>query len=532
MVHNEVDYMTKKLTIYMLLFMAITLILAVAFGIFLRCVLSSRYEDAISALRDKHYTEAIQSFEELGNYKESEKYLEEAKSSAKYQEAMQLFQDEKYLDAYEIFTSLDTYEDSKQYAEDAQLKYQEQQNDISYQEALQLYKEGKYPESYEIFISLGTYKESGQYAAKAQLADQERLKEIVYQEAMRLYSEGYYEDAVNEFNIVGDYKDSLDKQHECEDIIKRASMAHSVSAGMSSVLGINQNQSVLYTNGNYQFNFSNWDGNDIVSVAIGDAVAAGLKADGTVVAKVGSGAAVNVSDASDWEHIVAIAAGERFIAALTCDGRVVATGHNGDNQTDVADWPDNIVAIAAGWRHTVGLDKNGGIHITGFGSNAWSQKLRNLIDQNASEWTSVTAIDAGGGGSDYVGFIVGLKVDGTVAVAYDEKGPYKDYQLNQVENWTDIVAIAAGEWHIVGLDKNGKVWSTCPDPNAGLMNHDNTEPLFTKCCDVSDWEDIVAISAGSGITVGIKEDGSVVARGFNSQGQVTGASSWTGIIIY
>lgn len=512
--------------------MGIAFLFSVAFGVFLRCVLSSRYEDAISALKGKHYTEAIQYFDELGNYKKSVEYLEKAKLFEEYNKAIQRFKEGEYLEACEIFTSLDTFRNSKQYAKDAQSKYQEQQNEISYQEALQLYHEEKYPEAYEIFISLGTYKESEQYAAKAQLADQERLKEIVYQEAMRLYTGGYYEDAVNEFDIVGDYKDSLDKRHECEDILKRISMAHSISAGMSSVLGINQNQSVLYTNGNYQFNFSDWDGNDIVSVAIGDPVAAGLKTDGTVVAKVGSNAAVNVSDVSDWEHIVAIAAGERFIAALTCDGRVVATGHNGDNQTDVADWPDNIVAVAAGWRHTVGLDENGGIHITGFGSNAGSQKLWNLIDQNVSEWTSVTAIDAGGGGSDYVGFIVGLKADGTVAVAYDEKGPYKDYQLNQVENWTDIVAIAAGEWHIVGLDKNGKVWSTSPDPNAGLMNHDNTEPLFTKCCDVSDWEDIIAISAGSGITVGIKEDGSVVARGFNSQGQVTGASSWTGIMTY
>lgn len=309
-------------------------------------------------------------------------------------------------------------------------------------------------------------------------------------------------------------------------------MAHTVSAGMTSVLGINKNQRMLYTSGNYKFNFSEWDGTGIVSVAIGDAVAAGLKADGTVVAKVGYNAAVDLSDANDWENIIAIAAGERYIVALTCDGKVVAAGHNGDNQTDVEDWPHNIVAIAAGWRHTVGLDENGGIHIAGFGCNAGSQKLRNIIDQNASEWTSVTAIDAGGGGSEYVGFIVGLKADGTVTVAYDEKGPYKDYQLNQVENWTDIVAIAAGEWHIVGLDKNGKVWSTSPNPDAGLMNRDNTEPLFTKCCDVSDWEDIIAISAGSGVTVGVKKDGSVAARGFNSQGQVTGASSWTDIKIY
>lgn len=519
--------MTDNLKKTIRLIMGIAFLFAIISGLTLRGVLSEKYENALTELNDKNYVDAVQHFEELGNYKDSLSHLEQAK----YSEAIRLFQTGNYLEAYELFSSLGTYEESEQYAARAELAEQNRQNEETYQEALQLYQEEKYPESYEKFISLGTYKESEQYAAKAQLADQNRLKEIVYQEAIRLYNEGQYEEAINEFDIIGDYNDSLEKKHECEDIIKRISMAHTVSAGMSSVLGIGKEKILHTSGGNFEFDFSSWNGNDIVSVAIGDAVAVGLKSDGTVVAERGAYAPVDVSDANTWEHIVAIAAGERYIVALTCDGQVVAAGHNGDSQTDVEEWQlqYNIVAIAAGWRHTVGLDEEGIIHITGFGSNANSQKLQNLIDKNASEWTTVTAIDANGGGTDSIGFVVGLKSDGTVTVAYDEEDFYKDYRLNRVEEWTDIVAIAAGEWHIVGLDKNGKVWSTSPDPDAGLMNRNGTEPLYTACCNLSDWEDIIAISAGSGITIGIKNDGSVVARGFNSQGQRDGASSWTDI---
>ena len=38
-------------------------------------------------------------------------------------------------------------------------------------------------------------------------------------------------------------------------------------------------------------------------------------------------------------------------------------------------------------------------------------------------------------------------------------------------------------------------------------------------CNVSDWKDIIAVSAGYHHTVGLKADGTVVATGSNSYGQ-------------
>ena len=47
-------------------------------------------------------------------------------------------------------------------------------------------------------------------------------------------------------------------------------------------------------------------------------------------------------------------------------------------------------------------------------------------------------------------------------------------------------------------------------------------------CDVSDWTDIIAVSAGDNHTVGLKSDGTVIAAGDNYYGQCD-VSGWTNI---
>ena len=44
-------------------------------------------------------------------------------------------------------------------------------------------------------------------------------------------------------------------------------------------------------------------------------------------------------------------------------------------------------------------------------------------------------------------------------------------------------------------------------------------------CDVSGWKDIIAISAGDSHIVGLKADGTVVATGYNKYGQCD-VSDW------
>ena len=49
-------------------------------------------------------------------------------------------------------------------------------------------------------------------------------------------------------------------------------------------------------------------------------------------------------------------------------------------------------------------------------------------------------------------------------------------------------------------------------------------------CDVDGWTDIVAVSAGDYHTVGLKADGTVVAVGYNDNGQCD-VDGWTDILV-
>ncbi|WP_407951959.1 hypothetical protein [Plantactinospora sonchi] len=66
-----------------------------------------------------------------------------------------------------------------------------------------------------------------------------------------------------------------------------------------------------------------------------------------------------------------------------------------------------------------------------------------------------------------------------------------------VDTWRDVTAVAAGYLHTVGLGNDGRV----------LAVGDRS----TGACDVSAWRDVVAVTAGSYHTVGVTAAGRVVA---------------------
>jgi len=110
------------------------------------------------------------------------------------------------------------------------------------------------------------------------------------------------------------------------------------------------------------------------------------------------------------------------------------------------------------------------------------------------DWTDIIQVAAG----DL--HTVGLKSHGTVvAVGWND-----DRECN-VGGWTDIIQVAAGDYHTVGLKSNGTVVAS------GLCKHGQ--------CDVANWTDIVQVAAGVFHTVGLKSDGTVVAVGRNKYGQ-------------
>ncbi|MGH3190258.1 MAG: hypothetical protein ACRDPY_05955 [Streptosporangiaceae bacterium] len=83
-----------------------------------------------------------------------------------------------------------------------------------------------------------------------------------------------------------------------------------------------------------------------------------------------------------------------------------------------------------------------------------------------------------------------------------------------VDEWEDTVALAAGSYHTVGVTASGRVLT------AGDNSHEQ--------CDVGDWQDIVAVAAGSTHTLGLRADGTVASAGNNASSQCD-VDSWSGI---
>lgn len=134
---------------------------------------------------------------------------------------------------------------------------------------------------------------------------------------------------------------------------------------------------------------------------------------------------------------------------------------------------------------------------------------------NNPDLTDIVAVSVG---KDYLDYYVTLRSDGTVtAFGFD------DDNRCDVSNWTDIVAISAGFKHTVGLKADGTVVATQYTGNS-----------YHGQCEVSDWTDIVAISAGDMHTVGLKADGTVVSTQYTGDpfydlGQCE-VSDWTDIV--
>ena len=253
-----------------------------------------------------------------------------------------------------------------------------------------------------------------------------------------------------------------------------------------------------------------WD--EIVQIAVTDSVVVGLRSDGTVLA-VGENKNGRCA-VGDWKDITAIATSGSHTVGLRRDGMVVAVGKNEEEQCNVSGWKD-IIAVAVGYQNTAGLRSDGTVVVTGK-----NEKVRNVVN----DWSNIVSIAADsqtiamgadgmvrgteGIGSGWyrrneqavvaaaaVGLrCVYLRADGTVGTA--DWLSENEHGECDVDGWQDIVAVAAGKYHTVGLRADGTV--------AAVGENKNGQ------CNVSGWTDIVAIAADDFCTVGLRSDGTVV----------------------
>ncbi len=490
----------------------------IAYALNVRHEVSYKYEQAQKAFDEGNYTLAIETWSELGNYKDSVAQIEDAKrlysetkeKEQKIEDAARYMEIGDYKNAAEIYKSLDEQEK----AQDALYAYAEKLFNSDYT--------GHLADALTAYQELGDYKDSKLKAATISVSQYTEFQEVIFQEALRLFSEQEYRMAINELDKIQDYERAGTLRQDCEKALARLNLAESISVGINFSVAITDTGRVITTdeNANWQTGINNWD--DIISVSCMDIAIIGLKSDGTVVIAT-SASNINVDEWQDMD-IISVSSGELYVVGLRSDGKVVSQGHDaGDGQRAVDDW-DNITAIATGWRHTVGLRKaeNGKteILITGY----QSKKQLSQIEQQKELWEDIVAIAAGGGSGNFHGdgHTVGLKCDGTVVAVGDNTFGQCD-----VGSWRDVVAIAAGDWFTAGLTKSGNILITRPSDKV-CEEHN----VYIGACASSEWTDIVSIAAGCGNIIGIDINGNVHAAGNNNNQQRSKALTWTDLMVY
>lgn len=217
------------------------------------------------------------------------------------------------------------------------------------------------------------------------------------------------------------------------------------------------------------------------------------------------------------QAIVAVAAGYEYTVGLKKGGTVVAAGWRQDEQflskgvELIKNWKD-IVSVVAEDDHIIGLKKDGTVVVDGYRGY-----VQGRWKKDVGSWRDIVSIATNGGD-----MIVGLKRDGTVVTSNRWYVPWQDLSgkfavgsWEDIGNWRNIVSVAVGHNHIVGLKEDGTV---------AAFGCDN---LYGEC-DVGNWRDIVSVAVGGLRTVGLKRDGTVVAVGQNDRGQCE-VGSWKDI---
>ncbi len=205
--------------------------------------------------------------------------------------------------------------------------------------------------------------------------------------------------------------------------------------------------------------------------------------------------------------------------------------------------------ISGGIRNSIVITENGTIKTAG---------KNNFRQLNVDSWKNIVSVDI------YGTLTIGLQENGVAKIA----GTYNKQEIYDLENWNNLIDIAAGEQFVVGLRFDGTViadghngdgqiniadWNSVIDIDAGarftVALTEDKQLLFTGYCNnqikdfedhKDEWENVISISAsggekggiGKGHTVGLTSDGTLVAVGDNTYGQCdfSDTEKWSGII--
>ena len=274
---------------------------------------------------------------------------------------------------------------------------------------------------------------------------------------------------------------------------------------------------------------------NVTAIAAGWVHTVALRSDGTVWTwgvnhwgQLGDGATIDrltPGQVQNLSNIIAIAAGARHALALREDGTVWAWGWHANGQfgVDIVQVQNlsNVTAIAAGKGHSIALRDDG--TVWAWGDNCCGQlgdgtRISRHIPVQARDISNITAI---AGGWFHT---VALQADGTVWTWGVDIDNELDYNPTQVQGLFGVIDVAAGWLYSAVLRDNGTVWMWGGGNHLGQLGDGTTTERHIPA-QVQNLSNVTAIATGGQHTVALHNDGTVWTWGGNLAGQLGDGTS-------
>ena len=241
-----------------------------------------KYHAATKLANEGKYSEAIEAFTSLGDYKDSVEQIE----NCNYLIAVSLMDHGAYEEAIDVFKALGDYRDSAEQIDNCVYLIKKDEYDY----AVSLMNLGKYEEAKDELELLGNFEDAKEKIVQCQ----DKINESIYNDALSALNDKKYEEAIALFKVADHYKDADTKIDDCYTALLGEEDFHEKCDGKNNTIVIIQarngkrfggfteakwDKSNGYKTGNHGFLFSldkkeiylrEWLNNDFIDSSFSD----------------------------------------------------------------------------------------------------------------------------------------------------------------------------------------------------------------------------------------------------------------------